>query len=354
MKLLIIAGPYEADRIRRAAVSAGFETVAVEPGESLSGWITASRPEVIVMAPQMVHPDPAQALAKVRSVPRGRVPIFLVGDAADEVRMSGLSEGFFVRPVSAGELLARARALLAQGQAARGRSRTAEGLAPAPAVANEFARSGSTSKSGVHARPASLKPLVSASAGPTAAPRGSAANELLAELDAGIDALLDAELGQVVASTTAIDIPAVPEEEPIAAPAVEPRNGQPVASAVVVAPNGEGSNGQTRVDLVDAVRDESPAEPAGDARARLLARCALVDEGDYFEVLGIDRGATAADVRRAHERIAREIGPDAIDATLAGELGPRLDAVRIVVAEAARVLGDDRLRARYAAALSEG
>ena len=44
MKLLIIAGPYEADRIRKAALSAGFETVAVEPGESLSGWITASRP----------------------------------------------------------------------------------------------------------------------------------------------------------------------------------------------------------------------------------------------------------------------------------------------------------------------
>ena len=42
MKLLIISGPYEADRLRKAAVSAGFEAVAVEPGESLSGWITAS------------------------------------------------------------------------------------------------------------------------------------------------------------------------------------------------------------------------------------------------------------------------------------------------------------------------
>ena len=127
MKLLIIAGPYEADRIRKAAVSAGFETVAVEPGESLSGGSPPRRPEVIVMAPQMVHPDPAQALAKVRSVPRGRVPIFLVGDAADEVRLTGLSEGFFVRPVSPDALLARARALLAQGKG--GRARTAEGLA---------------------------------------------------------------------------------------------------------------------------------------------------------------------------------------------------------------------------------
>ena len=47
MKVLIIAGPYEADRVRRAVVSAGFEAVAVEPGESLSGWITASRPDLI-------------------------------------------------------------------------------------------------------------------------------------------------------------------------------------------------------------------------------------------------------------------------------------------------------------------
>ena len=100
MKLLIIAGPYEADRIRKAALWAGFETVAVEPGESLSGWITASRPELIVMAPQIVHADPALALAKVRAVPRGRVPIFLVGDAADEARLRNLADGFFVRPIA--------------------------------------------------------------------------------------------------------------------------------------------------------------------------------------------------------------------------------------------------------------
>src|SRR6476469_1228507 len=112
MKLLIISGPYEADRLRKAAVSAGFEAVAVEPGESLSGWITASRPALIIMAPQMVHPDPTQALAKVRSVPRGRVPILLVGDGADEPRMAGLADGFFIRPVAPDELLDRARAVL--------------------------------------------------------------------------------------------------------------------------------------------------------------------------------------------------------------------------------------------------
>jgi DNA-binding response OmpR family regulator len=138
MKILIIAGPYEADRLRKAAASAGFEAVAVEPGESLSGWITASRPELIVMAPQMVHPDPVQALAKVRSVPRGRVPILLVGDAADEARLTGIADGFFIRPVSPDELMERARLVLNAsakdaGNGAPRRARTGEGPVVTPA-----------------------------------------------------------------------------------------------------------------------------------------------------------------------------------------------------------------------------
>src|SRR3954468_23776200 len=115
MKLLIIAGPYEADRVRRAVVSAGFEAVAVEPGESLSGWITASRPDLIVLAPQIVNPDPAVALAKVRAVPRGRVPTFLVGDPDDEPRMKDLADGFLTRPLSTSDLVTRVRARLGRG-----------------------------------------------------------------------------------------------------------------------------------------------------------------------------------------------------------------------------------------------
>ena len=109
MKLLIVAGPYEADRIRRAAVSAGVEAVAVEPGESLSGWITATRPEVIIVAPQVINPDPRVALAKIRAIPRGRVPILLVGEAGDEATFRPLADGFFVRPVAPDDLIAQAR-----------------------------------------------------------------------------------------------------------------------------------------------------------------------------------------------------------------------------------------------------
>jgi hypothetical protein len=314
MKLLIIAGPYEADRIRKAAVSAGFETVAVEPGESLSGWITASRPELIVMAPQMVHPDPATALVKVRLVPRGRVPIFLVGDAADEGRMANLAEGFFVRPVSPEALLDHARAILSKGSEGSGprRPRTAEGLAPPPETTlmglgteavPEPARSSGSGKSGPHGgRPAAgLKPLVSTPASKPQPIGGARAGGdpalLLAELGAGIDAILDAELGLALAAT----------------------------------PRPRALDGQN-------------------LRVRLLSQYALVEEGDYFEVLGLRRDATGDDVRRARDRLIRELAPESTG-RIARELGPEIDAIRKVVEEAARVLGNDRLRARYAAAL---
>src|SRR5205085_3268103 len=44
-------------------------------------------------------------------------------------------------------------------------------------------------------------------------------------------------------------------------------------------------------------------------RARVLERYALVEEGDYFEVLGLPRSASGDDVRRAHEALMRELAP---------------------------------------------
>jgi CheY-like chemotaxis protein len=336
MKVLIIAGPYEADRLRKAAVSAGFEAVAVEPGESLSGWITASRPELIVMAPQMVHADPTLALAKVRSVPRGRVPIFFVGDEADEPRMAGLADGFFIRPVSPDELMARALVVLNAtardtateirdgkegGNGARRRSRTAERLgAPAADAGREFTQGARTPRGGPHlGRPAvGLKPLraspiVTAPKAAAAARPAGDANALLAKLSEGIDALFEADLSSALAA----------------------------APRTATAPEGER-------EFDDMPTDDRRQRPSlSDRRASLLARYALVEQGDYFEVLGLGRDASADEVRRAHDRIVLELAPGAIDPLLAGELGQKLDAIREVVGEAARVLGDARLRPRY-------
>ncbi len=184
MKLLIVAGPYEADKIRRAAVSAGFEAVAVEPGESLTGWITATRPDVIILAPQIVSSDPAAALSKVRAVPRGRVPIFLVGDAEEEALLRPLADGFFVRPVAPEDLLARAREAIQ-----RAASRSVEdpgsgphGARPSPVVptgTEDSAKTGPVATGGKPAlvsRTPTLRPLVAKREADTA-PSGMVAHE---------------------------------------------------------------------------------------------------------------------------------------------------------------------------------
>ena len=348
MKLLIIAGPYEADRIRKAALSAGFETVAVEPGESLSGWITATRPELIVMAPQIVHVDPALALAKVRAVPRGRVPIFLVGDAADEARLRNLADGFFVRPIAPDLLLERARAILTPplGEPRRRKDssldleRTEMGLGPAPPLPVPMGRP----KSGPHpSRPAgsTLRPLVAAALGgaPIAPVRAAGdATALLAELGAGIDALLDAELDAAVAIAPKVVRSAKPDPRQDTKPRLPPHP-EVVARADFA--------GET-TKKVEPAQLGVVARAPENARARLLARYAPVENGDYFAVLDVPHDASVDDLRRAHEKILRETASDSLDPGVAGELAREIDAIRTVVAEALRVLSDDSLRSRYA------
>jgi hypothetical protein len=223
MKLLIIAGPYEADRIRRAAVPAGFETVAVEPGESLSGWISASRPDIIVMAPKIVNADPSVALSKVRAVPRGRVPIILVGDVDDEIRLKGLADGFFVRPISPGDLISQARSLLARD---RDPAAPVDGSGSGPKVSGdgreELSRPTPTPKTGPHGvkgGPPSLKPLVAQSepqpVPPTPA-RARKSADFLVHLAESIDATLDAEMNDVMRMMGAVE--GSPDAAPVDAP----------------------------------------------------------------------------------------------------------------------------------------
>ena len=164
MKILIVAGPYEADRIRRAAVSAGVEAIAVEPGESLSGWITATRPEVIVLAPRVISSEPTSALAKIRAVPRGRVPVLLVGDAEEEVELRPLADGFFVRPVAAEDLIQQARAAMA-ARILRGPPDRPRPPPPMPETGRLTPATGRL----MSPRAPALRPLMAAPAGPSEA-----------------------------------------------------------------------------------------------------------------------------------------------------------------------------------------
>jgi hypothetical protein len=161
-------------------------------------------------------------------------------------------------------------------------------------------------------KPLRASPIPGAPKVPVIRP-SSDANTLLAKLGAGIDALFEADLSDALA----------------------------IAPRLATAPEGDR-------EFDDMPTDDRRQRPSVAARREaLLARYALVEEGDYFEILGIGRDATAAEVRRAHDRIALELDPSTIDPTLTGELGSKLDAIREVLGEALRVLGDERLRPRY-------
>jgi len=360
VKLLIIAGPYEADRIRRAAVLAGFEAVAVEAGDGMSGWITATRPDLIILAARTVDPDPNLALAKVRAVPRGRVPVFILGDADERGLLGGLGDGFFVRPVNPNHLLTQARRLLSPASTASSEAATAaEGQGQRQGQGQRDEGASSASLAGA----LRLKPLV------PAAPRApghepEALARLTDEMAADIDADLDAEIRDVVREVV------VARRSRATGSQAEPSM-LPTSSST----NGGGQQGDNGGEAVlpwlgidlfppsdaDEIDSEAPSNQVGSDSGEIaskgrdwladrdwvLACHRLVVEGDYFQILGVSREASAAEIRLASERLLAELSPGSLSPAAVAELSAELAELRAVVAEAGRLMTNDRLRAQY-------
>lgn len=383
MKILIVAGPYEADRIRRAAVSAGIEAVAVEPGESLSGWINATRPQVIVLQPQVINADPVAALAKVRSVQRGRVPILLVGEAADEAQLRPLADGFFVRPIAADDLIAQARAAMGavprfvdeggsesqpqDGERGSDRTRAPSQSGPAgsapvlrPLVAGResgpVTDPASTREGPGGAVPGGLSPEGESSSrsAPSSArsrPTAMALTRLAETIEADMDADLAAELREVVravgarrAGRAGHDGATTGAPAALAAP-----SGPNVSDAATDAPDAAGELTDESSQKTREVPQVSPVSDRDEAmdRALVQARHALVLDGDYFQLLGVPRGAGADEIRRAHDLLSAGVTPAALHPSVAAELAPELDEIRVVLDEARALLENDRLRRQY-------
>lgn len=89
-------------------------------------------------------------------------------------------------------------------------------------------------------------------------------------------------------------------------------------------------------------------------RARVLARHALATEGDYFQVLGVDREANAGDVRRAHARLVKELAPETLGPDLSHELKVQISLIREVLDEGLRVLTTPTVRSAYEFNLAHG
>ncbi len=86
-------------------------------------------------------------------------------------------------------------------------------------------------------------------------------------------------------------------------------------------------------------------------RQRVRAKCLLVEEADYFQLLGVRSDASAFEIRRAYESARQQFGAESFPESLQQELAEELDEIAEMIEEAFVVLSDDRTRSTYRANL---
>ncbi len=82
-------------------------------------------------------------------------------------------------------------------------------------------------------------------------------------------------------------------------------------------------------------------------RQRVLAKFALVNEADYFMLLGVRRDASAFEIKRAYEAARRDYSRDNFPPEVKTELSEQIDEINEVIDEAYQVLRNDDLRVSY-------
>jgi hypothetical protein len=102
---------------------------------------------------------------------------------------------------------------------------------------------------------------------------------------------------------------------------------------------------------------QEPEQPGWDPldaealRQRVATRRALVEEGDYFALLGIARDATHYDLRRAYQTLRKDLDPERVLTAATVDLRGDVDSILEVLDEAYDILRDPVRRERYRRAL---
>ncbi|HEY2367246.1 MAG TPA: DUF4388 domain-containing protein, partial [Polyangiaceae bacterium] len=86
-------------------------------------------------------------------------------------------------------------------------------------------------------------------------------------------------------------------------------------------------------------------------RDRIRARLQLVDEGDYFALLGVPHNATGYEVKRAYLDLRRAFEPSRVLTPALVDLAEDVRRITIVLEEAYEILGDNARRERYRRAI---
>lgn len=107
------------------------------------------------------------------------------------------------------------------------------------------------------------------------------------------------------------------------------------------------------IELLDAPVPDTSGGDAGQQidRDRILGRLRLARETDYFEMLGVERDATSAQIRRAHEALAEVFSDARLERQTRESLVAELDELRAALDEAREILEDDAVRSAYLAHL---
>jgi len=88
-------------------------------------------------------------------------------------------------------------------------------------------------------------------------------------------------------------------------------------------------------------------------RSQVKARLNLVEEGDYFSVLGVARNATSYEIKRAYLELRRGFEPSRILNAATADLADDVDLIIEVLDEAHDILRDHTRRERYRRAIEE-
>jgi hypothetical protein len=112
--------------------------------------------------------------------------------------------------------------------------------------------------------------------------------------------------------------------------------------------------------VATARRPETTAKMADDpideqaVRAKTKAKMALVQEGDYFALLGVTRSATSYEIRRAYVDLRRTFEPTRLLTARTSDLYDDVQLILEVVEEAFEILRDGPRRDRYRRAIEAG
>jgi hypothetical protein len=112
------------------------------------------------------------------------------------------------------------------------------------------------------------------------------------------------------------------------------------------------------LEIVDVVGEPQPEvasdhDPVALDGQRIAERLRLAREADYFALLGLDRGATRADVRRACTELGRTFADEALEPRTRATMAAELAELRSALDEARDILCDDALRSAYLAHLED-